>query len=103
MTEEKFYIDELEDTYVIDQFKNELFKKLCGMTNARINIQFEDDDLNVKLTMYGFVSSSSIPNFKERLLTEFPVHEVADTIIKRFRAHVESAFFTVRKRGDDSN
>ena len=99
MTEEKFYIDEMEDVYAADQFKNELFQKLCGMTNARIDIHYEGDDLIVRLTMYGFVSSSSKMNLKKHLLREFPVDEVADTIIRKFRAHVESAFFTVKKKG----
>ena len=103
LVEEKFYIEEMEDTYVLDQFKNDLFKKLCEMTNARINIDVKGNDLIVKLVMYGFVSTVSYEDIKDRILTDYPVVDIADNVIRRFRAHVESAFFLVRRRGEDSH
>ncbi len=103
LVEEKFYIEEMEDTYVLDQFKNDLFKKLCEMTNARINIDIKGNELIVKLVMYGFVSTVAYEDIKDRILTDYPVVDIADNVIRRFRAHVESAFFLVRRRGEDSH
>ncbi len=93
MAGDKFYIDEMEDQYIIDQFEEALFKKLCTMTNARIEIKFKDDDLIVKLVMYGFVSTMTYPGIKERLRLDFPVEEISENVMTRFQAHVDSAFF----------
>lgn len=97
MAGDKFYIDEMEDQYIVDQFEEALFKKLCSLTNARIEINFKGDDLTVRLVMYGFVSTMTYPGIKERLRLDFPVEEISENVMTRFKAHVESAFF--KKKG----
>lgn len=91
--EEKFYINDLKDEFTVDKFREEVFKELCKETNARINVTFEDDDLVVKLVMYGFVSTMRYVNMRERIINDYPLEEITTNVMKRFRAHVNSAFF----------